>query len=1207
MILEEQAGCRLLFFLRGSVLCLARLGECHFAILGAKSSEAASAHGSLVPPPGPIRLFSHLGSLPTKKRKKSNSPKVARQAAQKGARHAATSPARPCRALAPLLQKTVNALETSAHLEDNPLWFKDAVIYQLHVRSFCDSNADGIGDFAGLSEKLDYLKDLGITAIWVLPFYPSPLKDDGYDISDYTNINPIYGTMRDFRRFLDLAHERGLRVITELVLNHTSDQHAWFKRARHAPPGSPDRDLYVWSDTPNKYQDARIIFKDYETSNWSWDPVAKAYYWHRFYSNQPDLNFDNPVVQNRLLEILDFWFGIGVDGLRLDAVPYLFEREGTNCENLPETHDFLKKLRKHVEEKHRNKMLLAEANQWPEDALAYFGNSDECHMCFHFPLMPRMFMALEMEDRFPITDILGQTPSIPESCQWAIFLRNHDELTLEMVTDEERDYMYRVYAVDSRARINLGIRRRLSPLLGGNRAKIQLLNALLFSLPGTPVVYYGDEIGMGDNIYLGDRNGVRTPMQWTSDRNAGFSKASQQQLCLPVIADHEFHYEAVNVETQQRNPNSLLWWMKRITALRNDSVALHRGDLKILHPTNRKVLCFIREAQDETILVVANMSRYVQGVEIDLSEYEGRVLRELFGQVELPPITSKPYFLTLGAHQFYWFQLGIGVQQKQLQQRSAESVPELTYRNDPDRLFEKNSWRRLERALRRFFPHAKWFPGQSRRIDDIEIRNVLPLPTEPLKANLVIARLSFLGEQPEFYLIPIVAVSNRDGEKATEILAAKPENVIARTLSLETRETGILCEAVVLSQFQEALIRYLARFQRNLAPEFGVGLTLTSELSDELWRLAIEEHELMPIISPSERYKSTITYGNRMFFKFNHRIEAGSNPEVEATLFLKNHGAGDSIASLLGTLEYNEPGREPVVLGLLETYVPNKRNMWDFTVDSLGKYYESAAAVQGASLDFKAVARELIGPNLAGWERLAERIGQIHTALASDWEDPLFAPEKIGELYQRSLYQALRTRMHRALRRLRDQLGEIPESLRPSAERILGLELKLHEDLRAIARTRLSGLRIRHHGDLNLGQVLFTGKDYVIVNFEGNPSVPVGERRIKKSPLQDISTMLRSLDYAASNAMAAENLRIEDRTRLIPWKKAWTELVTGTFLNAYHSSVAPSGLLPEPPATRDLLLRFLLLDQMFREIDFELRDRRNLVYIPVEAIVDFFR
>src|SRR5216684_2715084 len=535
-------------------------------------------------------------------------------------------------------------------LTDDPLWYKDAIIYELHVRTFYDSDGDGVGDFLGLTQQLDYLQDLGVTALWLLPFCPSPLKDDGYDTSDYTAIHATYGTMRDFKAFLREAHRRGLRVIIELVLNHTSDQHPWFQRARQAKPGNHWRNFYVWSDTGTKYSEARIIFTDTETSNWTWDPVARAYYFHRFYAHQPDLNYDHPEVRRTMLRVIDFWLELGVDGLRLDAVPYLYKREGTSCENLPETHAFLKELRGHVDERFPNRMLLAEANQWPEDAIAYFGAADECHMAFHFPLMPRLFMAIQREDRFPIIDITQQTPSIPETCQLALFLRNHDELTLEMVTDEDRDYMYRLFAIDPQARQNLGIRRRLAPLLGNDRRTIELMNSLLFSLPGTPVLYYGDEIGMGDNFYLGDRNGVRTPMQWSADRNAGFSRASPHALYFPIILDPEYHYEAVNVETQMGNPNSLFWWMKQTLTLRKRYQAFGRGSLQFLEPENRKILAFIRSYENEKILVVANLSRFPQPVQLDLSNYQNLAPVELFGRAGFPAITEKPYFITLSPH-----------------------------------------------------------------------------------------------------------------------------------------------------------------------------------------------------------------------------------------------------------------------------------------------------------------------------------------------------------------------------------------------------------------------------------------------------------------------------------------------------------------------------------------------------------------------------
>ncbi|HEV2095463.1 MAG TPA: maltose alpha-D-glucosyltransferase, partial [Chthoniobacterales bacterium] len=565
--------------------------------------------------------------------------------------------------------------EVANEAQSDPLWFKDAVIYELHVKTFHDSTGDGIGDFRGLIEKLGYLQELGVTAIWLLPFYPSPLRDDGYDIADYYDVNRNYGTLEDFKALLAAAHERGLRVITELVINHSSDQNPWFQKSRRSPPGSAEREMYVWSETPEKYQDARIIFKDFETSNWSWDPVAKAYYWHRFYAHQPDLNFDNPAVHELVEHVCDYWLEMGVDGLRLDAVPYLYERNGTNCENLPETHRYLKKLRAHVDAKFRDRMLLAEANQWPEDAAAYFGAGDESHMNFHFPLMPRMFMSLQMEDRFPIIDILDQTPAIPENCQWAMFLRNHDELTLEMVTDEERDYMWRFYANDPVARINLGIRRRLAPLLANSRRKIELLNILLFSMPGTPVIYYGDEIGMGDNVYLGDRNGCRTPMQWSADRNAGFSRANPQQLFLPITIDPEYHYEAINVENQQKNLSSLLWWMRRVIAMRKNFRAFSRGSLEFLYPENAKVLAFLRHHEGETILVVVNLSRFSQVAELDLSRFEGCSLMEVFSQNYFPAIKAAPYLITLGPHGHFW--LVVGRQPEAAAVSEVRSIPAL--------------------------------------------------------------------------------------------------------------------------------------------------------------------------------------------------------------------------------------------------------------------------------------------------------------------------------------------------------------------------------------------------------------------------------------------------------------------------------------------------------------------------------------------------
>jgi len=539
---------------------------------------------------------------------------------------------------------------------DDPLWYKDAIFYEVHVRAFCDSDGDGTGDFRGLAQQLDYLEDLGVNTVWLLPFYPSPLKDDGYDIADYTNVHRSYGSLRDFETFLDKAHQRGIRVLTEIVLNHTSDQHPWFQEARRSK-SSAHRDWYIWSDTPDRYRQARIIFLDTERSNWAWDPISKSYYWHRFFSHQPDLNYDNPAVREAIWNVMKFWLDKGVDGFRLDAVPYLVERENTNCENLPETHQILKELRARLAENYPNRFLLAEANQWPEDAIAYFGVGNECHMAFHFPLMPRMFMAIRLEDRKPIIDIMQRTPALPDSCQWALFLRNHDELTLEMVTDDERDYLYDEYAKDKTARLNLGIRRRLAPLLENDRRRIELMNGMLMSLPGTPIIYYGDEIGMGDNVYLGDRNGVRTPMQWNTGWNAGFSAADPEQLYLPLLSNPVYGYQTINVDAQRRSPHSFLSWMKQIIRVRKSTQAFGRGTLEFLESPNHHVLAYVRELGKDKILVVNNLSNSAQAAELDLHEFQGAIPVEMFGGNPFPRIGELPYLLTLGPYQFFWFRL----------------------------------------------------------------------------------------------------------------------------------------------------------------------------------------------------------------------------------------------------------------------------------------------------------------------------------------------------------------------------------------------------------------------------------------------------------------------------------------------------------------------------------------------------------------------
>ncbi|MBD3333312.1 maltose alpha-D-glucosyltransferase, partial [candidate division GN15 bacterium] len=703
---------------------------------------------------------------------------------------------------------------TKSKLINDPLWYKDAVIYELHVKAFADSNGDGIGDFKGLISKLDYLENLGITAIWLLPFYPSPLRDDGYDISDYYNVHPFYGSLQHFKEFLEKAHARGIRVITELVINHTSDQHQWFQKSRSAKKRSKWRDFYVWSNTPDRYSDARIIFTDYESSNWAWDPVAKAYYWHRFYSHQPDLNFDSPHVQKAILDVVDFWFDMGVDGLRLDAVPYLFEREDTNCENLPETHAFLRKLRAHVDRKFDNRMLLAEANQWPEDALEYFGEGNECHMAFNFPIMPRMFMAVQMENNFPITDILDPPMDIPDSCQWAVFLRNHDELTLEMVTDEERDYLYRSYANDPKAKINVGIRRRLAPLLSNNRRRIELMNVLLMSLPGTPVLYYGDELGMGDNYYLGDRDGVRTPMQWSGDRNAGFSQANPQSLYLPLITDPQYHFGAVNVELQESNASSLLWWLRRVIAMRKQYKALSRGTIRFLSHDNPQVLAFVREHEDESILVVVNLSRYSQMVELDLADMENSVPRELFSHNEFAQITKRPYTLTLGPHGHYWLYLSQEEPREEAQlDRRPISVITL---DESDESRHRSLIVQLQRgALQRYLRSARWFGGKGRAIRKVQVIDWLRLKDLPSDTYMLLTEVQYREDEPETYLVPVV-VSGL--EHSLQIQEEYPQAVLA--MVSDNGHSGVVYDAAYSSDFREALVRMI-RNRRTLKGRTG--------------------------------------------------------------------------------------------------------------------------------------------------------------------------------------------------------------------------------------------------------------------------------------------------------------------------------------------------------------------------------------------------
>jgi maltose alpha-D-glucosyltransferase / alpha-amylase len=1098
-------------------------------------------------------------------------------------------------------------------LAKDPLWYKDAIIYEVHVRAFLDSNADGIGDFRGLTQSLDYLRDLGVTAVWLLPFYPSPLKDDGYDIADYYSINPIYGTLRDFRALLAQAHRRGLRIITELVVNHTSDQHPWFQRSRHAPPGSAWRDFYVWSPTPQRYGEARIIFRDFEPSNWSWDPVAQAYYWHRFYAHQPDLNYDNPLVHKEIRRVLDFWFGLGVDGLRLDAVPYLYEREGTSCENLPETHTYLKSLRRHVAEESGDRMLLAEANQWPEEAVTYFGagKGDECHMAFHFPLMPRIFMAVRMEDRVPLVDILEQTPPIPETSQWALFLRNHDELTLEMVTDEERDYMYRVYANDARARLNLGIRRRLAPLLGNDRKRIELLYLLLFALPGTPVLYYGDEIGMGDNIFLGDRNGVRTPMQWSSDKNAGFSRASPHATYLPIILDPEYHYEAINVEAQQLNPNSLLWWMRRTLSLRKRYRAFGRGSLQFLHPENRKALAFIRHYQNENLLVVANLSRFPQPVQLNLAAYQNAVPLDLFGGTRFPSITAEPYAFTLSPHAAFWFSLEgpAGAPPE----RAAPRAEVIALRQDWTELFQDAARMALESALLGFLKRTGWAGNGERELKSVQLRDAIGLPPASSGAFLLLLFVEYVEGDPQEFQLPVAAVPGADSGPPRPYEA---EDLVARIRFDEPGDEAAFIAAFRSRDFARALLEAIGRRRVYGGWQGELRCWPAAALRDR----ASEEWALLePAFGHSTQNNLLMSFGEQHLLKLFRRLEPGLNPDLEMGRFLTQRNY-PNIPPVAGWLEYVRRPHEPLTLGVLTRFVPNAHNAWTYTLDSLSRYFDrvqsspadltaglATSLVQLSEREAPEPVVALIGTYLELARLLGQRTGELHLALASEPQNRDFAPEPFTPFYQRALFQSMRNLAVQRLELLRAKLSRLPESLYPSAQRVVALEPEIIKRFHAINQTRLRARRIRCHNDLHLGDVLYTGKDFLFIDFEGEPARPLGERRLKRSPLRDVAGMLRSFDYVSYFALLKQvelgAVQESQFPQLEPWTAFWCRWVSAAYLRGYFSVLSSSELLPAAPEQLSLLLEAFLLEKAVYELGYELAYRPDWVRIPLRGIL----
>ncbi len=1082
-------------------------------------------------------------------------------------------------------------------------WYKDAVIYQLHIKAFQDSNGDGIGDFAGLKERLDYIESLGVNTIWVLPFYPSPLRDDGYDISDYRTINPGYGDMRDFRRFIRAAHRRGIRVITELVINHTSDQHPWFQRARRSKPGSVARDFYVWSDTDQRYQGTRIIFIDTEKSNWTWDPVAHAFFWHRFYSHQPDLNFDNPKVMEEVLRLMHYWLDMGVDGLRLDAIPYLVEREGTNNENLPETHIVLKRIRAEMETHYPDRLLLAEANQWPEDTRPYFGEGDECHMAFHFPLMPRMYMAVAQEDRHPINDIIRQTPDIPDSCQWAIFLRNHDELTLEMVTAEERDYLWRTYAKDARARINLGIRRRLAPLMDNDRRKIELMNALLLSMSGTPVLYYGDELGMGDNYYLGDRDGVRTPMQWSADRNGGFSRANPQALYLPPIQDPVYGFQAVNVEAQQNETSSLLNWTRRMIGVRKQRKAFGRGALQILYPRNRKILAYVRRFEEENILCVANLSRQAQAVEIDLAEFRGAVPIELLGGAAFPPVGDLPYMLTLPAYGFFWFLLAPEADAPKWHVVTPDPLPEFVTLTAPggriDRALEGRELANLERyALPDFLRHQRWYAGKGTATRRTGAVSLGAIPGEP---NQLLLATAETDEGEQRYFLPVSVLW---GDQNLTFGAPKLSYTLAKVRN--GPHLGALIDACHDERFVGELIR---------AIRAGGDLPATGGTLRFVSTQGFRDLELIGDVHPigGDQSNVSVIIGDAAMLKMYRRLREGEQPEIEVSRFLTEVAGYKNTPPFYGSAEYRPGGAPPMALAALFGFVRNQGDAWGVILDALERHIDEFAFLPREETP-AALPADVPAPQAPETEFpyplnlgaiLGKRTGELHAAFAAPTDDPAFAAEPLTPEDVSHWVDRTEAEVAHALAALEHALPALPDEVRAEAAALLAAQGALDARIEAARAHAASGAKTRIHGDFHLGQVLVAQDDVMIIDFEGEPQRDLGERREKSSGLVDVAGMLRSFDYvawAALDRLRARHGQIDGDVQKLAL--AWRDRVSRDFLGAYWLAAEPGRFLPMEQNARSNLLDLFKMRKAAYEIGYESANRPTWLSIPLRGLLD---
>lgn len=1089
-----------------------------------------------------------------------------------------------------------------ANGKKDPLWFKDAVFYELSVRSFYDSNGDGIGDFPGLIQKLDYIEDLGANALWLLPFFPSPLKDDGFDVTEYCDIHPDYGTLKDFKQFLKEAHERGIKVISELVLNHTSDQHPWFQKSRRARAGSRYKDYYVWSETADKYKEARVVFADDESSNWAWDNEAKAYYWHRFYRHQPELNFENPEVQLEIIKVVDFWLKLGIDGFRLASVAFLFEEEGTSCENLPQTHAFLKKLRAHIDKHYEDRILVAEANLWPEDAAAYFGKGDECHMSFNYPLMPRLFLGLRTEDSYPIIDIIEQTPETEPHSQWALFLRNHDEIALEMVTEEEKDYLFKAYATDPNTKHNLGIRRRLAPLLNNDRRKMELLYTILFSLPGTPVLYYGDEIGMGDNIYLGDRFGVRTPMQWSMSLNAGFSEANPQKLYLPIITDPVYRYESVNVATHEENPSSLMWWIKNVLSMRKRLNVFGRGDMKFIECSNAKVLCFVRSYESQRIIVVANLSQFSQFTTLDLNDFRDCDITEVFSQNQFMNVKGGEYSITIGPYGYFWFQADTSDAKDQastgneMQLFKTEISWEKVFANYQEvRVFER-------KILQPFMKKCRWFGGKAKIINKMGIHKVIPVRVDGDTHFMTIIEVHYVQRLPDLYFLPLGFVPADNIFDRVEYTA---QSVVCRA-EIQGR-SGFIMDSSYDRAFRDFLFVNMDRKTR-LREEDGI-LEFNSSVFAKLNAERVESK-----ILKADQSNTAIIFNDQYFFKFYRKLEKEINPDLEIVRFLSENTSFRNSPKYAGSIEYHDNEGKTIVLGLLQEKVENQGDAWNVTIDSVGRFYERIITrvkkekvpklVNRSALKFEdapEIIQEFIGRGF--YERvvrLGQRTAEMHLALASDSSNPSFAPEFFTSNYQRSLYSSLRKLVKDRFKLLAHSLPSLNLETQELARKVISMEDQVLECFSEIYQNRIHAIKTRIHGDYHLGQVLFTGKDFIIIDFEGEPGFSFSERRLKKNPLKDVAGMMRSFHYAAfGKILLNENYRERDLEFLEQWAEQWQHYVSRFYLGAYLEKM---GKAPELSNEDEILLRTYLIEKAIYELGYELNGRPDWVNIPLRGI-----